>query len=566
MSRGKLAISDRLKLPIDVVTSTLVVYGGKGMGKTNFGSVLVEEMSAAGLRFAVIDPMGVWWGLRHSANGRGAGIEVLIVGGRHGDLPIEPTSGAVVADLVVDEDANVIIDISRRADGTMWSIGERVRFVTDYCKQLYRRQGERRRPILQVLDEAARFIPQVVRHGEEQVAACMGALAVLVEEGRNVAIGVCLLTQRSARLNKDVAELADVMIAFRTVGPNSRRAVMDWLGEHVAKDRLRVLDNEVRALPRGSALIVSPGWLEYEGVVAIRPRQTFDSSATPKPGQERRVSGAGAKPDLAKYRAKMAETIAKAESEDPKRLRQRIRDLEAAAAKKAPAKTVERVVEKIVKVPAISDRETRRILELGERLAGLIATLAGRLKPAPERWATPPKPTPVALPMHQLPVAPKPAPRAKTIEGALPKGERIVLAAIAQYPEGASREQITVLTGYKKSSRDAYLARLIGRGAATNGALVTATDAGREALGADYEPLPTGDALLTYWRNRLPKGEREILEVVVRVYPNAAGGEWISEITGYKKSSRDAYLARLAARKLIERTRGGITASRLLFD
>ena len=41
----KLHISTDLALPIDTVTSTLIVYGGKGMGKTNFGSVLVEELT-----------------------------------------------------------------------------------------------------------------------------------------------------------------------------------------------------------------------------------------------------------------------------------------------------------------------------------------------------------------------------------------------------------------------------------------------------------------------------------------------------------------------------------------
>ena len=54
----KLRISDDLLLPKDVVTSTLVVYGGKGMGKTNFGSVLAEELTRAGLRWATIDPLG----------------------------------------------------------------------------------------------------------------------------------------------------------------------------------------------------------------------------------------------------------------------------------------------------------------------------------------------------------------------------------------------------------------------------------------------------------------------------------------------------------------------------
>lgn len=332
-----LKISPDLSLPLNFVTSTMVIYGGKGMGKTNLGSVLMEELAASHLRFAVIDPMGVWWGLRHDKSGKGEGIEVLILGGTHGDIPIEPTGGAVVADLVVDETVNVVIDISRRPDGTMWSIGERVRFVTDYCKRLYQRQGERRRPLMQVIDEAARFSPQQIRSGDIEVAKCMGAVAVLVEEGRNVGIGVCLITQRSARLNKDVAELADCMIAFRTVGPNSRRAVLDWLGEHVEKERLKELDAAVRSVAVGSALVVSPGWLEVETVVRFRARQTFDSSKTPKAGEtEAHVSGEGAKPDLNKYVRRMAETIERVKADDPKELRRRIAELERSVKAKAP--------------------------------------------------------------------------------------------------------------------------------------------------------------------------------------------------------------------------------------
>jgi uncharacterized protein len=160
-----LHISDNLNLPLDAVTSTLVVYGGKGMGKTNFGSVLVEELTKAGLRWCALDPLGVWWGLRHSKDGKGRGIECVILGGAHGDIPIEPTGGAVAADLVVDEPANVIIDFSRKASGDMWSIGEKVRFVTEYALRLFQRQGgltdgTRREPIFQILDEAARYIPQ----------------------------------------------------------------------------------------------------------------------------------------------------------------------------------------------------------------------------------------------------------------------------------------------------------------------------------------------------------------------------------------------------------------------
>jgi hypothetical protein len=333
MPSRALRISPDVALPVDAVTATQIVYGGKGMGKTNLGSVIVEELTKSHLRWSFLDPMGVAWGLRHSADGTGPGIECVLLGGAHGDIPIEPTGGAVVADLVIDENANTIIDFSRKPDGRMWSIGEKVRFVTDYAYRLFQRQGElhrgsRRDPLLQVLDEAARYIPQVIPSGAIDLAKCVAAWEQISEEGRNIGLGVMFLTQRSARINKSVAELADVMYAFRTVGPRSLSAVMDWLGEHVERERIKDLAEQVRKLPIGSALVVSPGWLGVEQVVRIRMRETFDSSATPKAGQRaRRVTGKAAKPDLAKYEARMAETIERAKASDPTALRKEVATL-----------------------------------------------------------------------------------------------------------------------------------------------------------------------------------------------------------------------------------------------
>jgi uncharacterized protein len=128
---------------------------------------------------------------------------------------------------------------------------------------------------------------------------------------------VTLITQRSARMNKSVSELADCMITFRTVGPNSINAIMDWLGEHIEKARWKELIEVLRKPPVGRALVVSPVWLGYESIAAIRKRETFDSSATPKPGQSQRAPGRVAKPDLAKYQERMAAVIEKAKADDP---------------------------------------------------------------------------------------------------------------------------------------------------------------------------------------------------------------------------------------------------------
>lgn len=371
----RLNISTTLALPADTVTSTLIVYGGKGTGKTNLGSVLAEELTGAGLRWSALDPLGVWWGVRHSRDGKGPGIECLILGGVHGDIPIEPTAGGVVADLVVEEGVNTVIDFSRKSNGEMWTKGERIRFVTDYAARLFQRQGEirdgrKRPPFMQILDEGARYIPQVIPSGAKDLAACVGAWEQLVEEGRNVGIGVTLITQRSARMNKSVSELADAMISFRIVGPNSIEAVMDWLGEHVEKKRINEMIETLRRLPIGTALVVSPGWLDVERVVAIRERRTFDSSATPKPGEHRRQPAQAAKPDLAKYRERMAATIERAKQDDPRALRQELQAVRAqlAAAEKRPPPTP---AAEPVRIPMITDEQLRRLETVAESLTDL---------------------------------------------------------------------------------------------------------------------------------------------------------------------------------------------------
>jgi hypothetical protein len=327
--------------------------------------------------------MGVWWGLQHGRDRHSPGLEVLLLGGPRGDLPIEPTAGAVVADLVVDETVSVVIDISRHANLKAWSKIERVRFVTDYCTRLYERQSEKRRPLMQIIDEAARYAPQELRSGDIDSAKCLGIIESLCEEGRNIGIGLTFLTLRSARLNKAVAELAECMVAFRTIGPNSVKAVMDWLGEHVEKERHKDLMAKVRTNPVGHALVVSPGWLQFEGVVAMRMRETFDSSKTPTAGRALRAPTKARKPDLVKYRERMKETIEQAKANDPKELQKRVRELTVENARLArqvetkPKTTVETkektvIKEKIVEKPVLRNKELDRLHQIQLQLAKIV--------------------------------------------------------------------------------------------------------------------------------------------------------------------------------------------------
>lgn len=574
---SKLNIGTGLSLPKDTVTSTLIVYGGKGMGKTNFGAVLVEELSKAALRWSVLDPIGVWWGLRHSRDGRGPGNECLILGGTHGDFPLEPTGGAVAADLVCDEDVNVLIDFSRKPSGEMWGIGEKTRFVTDYANRLFQRQGEliggrRREPIFQILDEAARYIPQIIPAGNPDLAKCLSAWNMLVEEGRNVGLGVGLLTQRSARMNKSVSELADAMIAFRIVGPNSIAAVMDWMGEHVPKEHIRRLIEQVRQLERGTALVVSPGWLRFEGLVSIRERETFDSSATPKPGERaRRVSGKPAQPDLAKYMERMQATIERAKADDPKELRAEIRVLkqQLATAERAkpvspsaapnPAEVRKAIAAAVKPLETALEFTRRQASQVGKHLAqgalqyqkwiedqiralDRIADAAVAIPdPKPAALPTAPSPHPINRPVavRTAPVVTLPArggsSPADSNGQVTAKADRSILSVLVTHG-GCSIEKVAVLAGYSVDGggfRNA-LGRLRSNGFITPLKVdpIQITEAGTEAL-VSADPLPQGQALFDYWLNNdaLAQAGREILQVLADASPRALTKEEIAEAT-----------------------------------
>jgi hypothetical protein len=187
--------------------------------------------------------------------------------------------------------------------------------------------------------------------------------------------------------------------------------------------------------------------------------------------------------------------------------------------------------------------------------------------------ARPRLPAPAPAPSRRERSAPahKGAPQTGALQtngAGLGKGERTVLIAIAQHSDGVTLQQLTVLTGYKRSSRNTYLQRLRASGYVDQrGERVLATDAGISWLGADYEPLPTGPDLRRHWLERLPEGEAKILRLVCEAYPAQLERDQLDEATGYKRSSRNTYLQRLIARGLLETVgRDEIKASETLFS
>jgi len=99
---NRLTIADALSLPLEFVTQTQAILSRKRVRKSYTASVQAEELLKARQQVVVIDITGAWWGLRSSADGKGAGHSIL-AGGDHGDIPLEVHAGEVMASAIVAE-------------------------------------------------------------------------------------------------------------------------------------------------------------------------------------------------------------------------------------------------------------------------------------------------------------------------------------------------------------------------------------------------------------------------------------------------------------------------------
>jgi hypothetical protein len=336
----KLNISPDLQLPTEAVTQTFGILAKRGVGKTYTASVMVEEMLKAKLHVIVIDPIGVWWGLRAAADGKSEGLQIVIAGGEHADVPITPDSGEALADLIVENQISIVVDVS------LFRKGEQVKFMTAFAETLYRRN---RSAVHLVLDEADAFAPQRPFGNE---ARLLGAIEDIVRRGRARGIGVTMITQRPAVLNKNVLTQIEVLVVLRLTSPQDRAAIGEWVKMNADPDQASQMLGTLQQLPVGTAWFYSPGWLDLFKKVHIRTRETFDSSSTPKVGEKIIRPENMASVDLDEIRRKLDETIQRVEAEDPKALKKRIAQLEGElikSSKNLQAPKVE-IREKIVEV------------------------------------------------------------------------------------------------------------------------------------------------------------------------------------------------------------------------
>lgn len=319
------------RIPFDALDDRLAIVGTSGSGKTYAAGTAVELVLQHKGRVIIVDPLGVWYGLRLLADGKTPSPhDVVIVGGESGDLPLNEHAGALIGETVAGIAQSVILDLC----GIGTKAGAR-RFMLAFLTALHRHAS--RDPVHLVFDEADMWAPQRLLDKEGEAAKLLGQMETIVRRGRVLGFIPWLITQRPAVLSKDVLSQADGLVVMKLTSSQDRDAIGDWVEGQADKAQWRSMWASLPTLQVGHGLV----WIPGRGVfatVGFPKKLTYDSSRAPKRGETRKT--AVLRPlDLPTLREKLAAIEADAKANDPRELKAEIVRLKSEIQKLSVTKT-----------------------------------------------------------------------------------------------------------------------------------------------------------------------------------------------------------------------------------
>ena len=562
---GQIIGGGRLELDLPALVDTrLLIQANSGGGKSWLLRLIAER---AGIQTIVLDNEGEFASLREA-------VDVLLVGAS-GELPANPRHAALLARRLLEFKVSTVVDLYEL------KLAERRRFVKLFLESLIHLPRDLWRPTLVILDEAHIYCPE---RGSGE-AESTEAVVSLMSQGRKRGYAGVIATQRLSKLHKDAAAEANNVIIGRTWLDADQVRAGDALGLSKA-GRVKLRD-----LGQGEFYAFGPA-LGKPGVVHFRTDQV--RTTHPRPGQRHLLTAPAPSQAIRGVLGKFADLPQEAEEElrGLDEARRRIVELErqikrlkiASPAPQIDQAAVDRALRSAVERERVA---WQRKLEKGRaRFRQMVAALASTgqslekikelLEQTEREWLTQPtaNTAPPFSANHRPERRTKPtndrvAPT-ENLDGSpkLVAGERKILTALAQYPDGRSKVQVAVLTGYAATGGgfNNYLGALRSRDLLKgDGESLTITEAGIQKLGS-WEPLPAGSTLIDYWRGRLGKAERLILETLTEAYPAGLSKEEVAARSGYEANGGgfNNALGRLRTLELVH-GRGELRASDDLF-
>jgi ribosome-binding protein aMBF1 (putative translation factor) len=274
-------------IPDAALDADIAILGKKGRGKTFTAKGLVERLLQMQRRVLVLDPLSVWWGLKSAADGKSPGFPIPVFGGPHADIPLHDAAGPIIAELIVSTGTSAVLDMGEMRKA------EQARLVADLLDYLFTRNRE---ALWLVLEEADAFAPQ---QPMGELTRVLGEVDRIARRARNFGFRLISITQRPAKLNKDVLTQLSTLIAMGVTSPQDRDAVKAWVDGNADRDQAKKVYDSLAKLPVGEGWIWAPDHdlLDRVKFPAIR---TLDTSKTPQAGDTRITAPVLASADLAK--------------------------------------------------------------------------------------------------------------------------------------------------------------------------------------------------------------------------------------------------------------------------
>ena len=505
--------ADGFTLPLELVTSTQAILARKRSGKSYTASVEAEELLQQHQQIAVIDPTSAWWGLRSSSDGEGDGYPVVVFGGGHADAPLDFRAGRAMALALVEHGFSAIFDIGDLRTE------EQVQFVMEFSSELLRIN---RNALHVFMDEADTFAPQKPLGLLQN--KCLGTVSRLVKQGGIRGVGFTMITQRPASINKDVLSQVDILTVLRMSHPLDIKAATDWIKSEVTVDFAREVEKDLPGLPVGTAYFCSAS-LGLGERVAVRRRRTFNSGATPKPGERKIEPKVMAKIDIEKLGKEISASVERSKEDSPEYLKEKIRTLEAELGMgviediQAQQEELERLRTQCAVIPELEDK-LRQLEQTVNEGCDAIALALDRMRSGSQ---TPPPRVSAVLPsashgnrasLDTLP--PSRSPALPLDSGDINEPQQRILNAIATLAASragsVSLEWIACTAGSTPRARgfEENLRQLKAKGYVSG---IQLTAAGAAIATASSTP-PTFEAMLWRLRVMLSQPQIAILEVL----------------------------------------------------
>jgi len=309
-----LTISRDLNLDLeDLIGQCIAILGIRGSGKSNTAGVIFEELLQNDYPLSIVDIEGEYFGLKEK-------YEVLVVGKGEGvEIEIDAHCAPEISQVSMEQNVPVVLDLSG------FLSDERTELLKAYLSALWNLAGTLRKPYMIGIEEAHEFIPQGVKNELKEM------IARIALRGRKRGLGAIVVSQRSAKVDKDVLSQAGMLFLHRVVHEVDMRVyreLLPWRKTEV-KEIINSLDTGDCMYVNGDNILP----------IYVRERSTFHAGFTPSLETVK-------SPTLRSVSASIIQTIEKAREG------------------KGPASPTDQFEQRIEKLEGMLDAKAQRIAEL----------------------------------------------------------------------------------------------------------------------------------------------------------------------------------------------------------